>query len=46
MHADGVDACRTFLNNHNIQFDIATDIPTLMDFILTHNMSSFSHNKY
>ena len=26
-HADGVAACRTFHNKHNIQSDIATDIP-------------------
>ena len=25
-HADGVAACRTFLNKHDIQSDIATDI--------------------
>ena len=36
-HADGVAACRTFLNKHNIQSDIATDIPILIDFILRHN---------
>ena len=33
-HADGVAACRTFLNKHNIQPDISTDIPILIDFIL------------
>ena len=36
-HADGVAACRTILNKHNIQSDIATDIPILIDFIHKHN---------
>ena len=38
-------ACRTFLNKHNIQSDIATDIPILIDFILKHNTFTFN-NKY
>ena len=33
-HADGVVACRTFLNKHDIQSDIATDVPILIDVIL------------
>ena len=35
-HADGMAACRTFLNKHDIQSDIATDIPILIDFIHIH----------
>ena len=45
-HADGVAACRTFLNKHNIQSDIATDIPILMDFLLRHNTFTFNDKHY
>ena len=45
-HADGVTACRTFLNKHNIQSDIATDIPILIDFILKHNTFTFNDKYY
>ena len=45
-HADGVAACRAFLNEHNIQSDIATDIPILIDFILKHNTCTFIDKYY
>ena len=45
-HADGVAACRAFLNKHNIQSDIATDIPILIDFILKHNTFTFNDKYY
>ena len=34
-------ACRTILNKDNIQSDIATDIPILIDFIHKHNTFTF-----
>ena len=43
--ADGVAACRAFLHKHNIQSDIVTDIPILIDFILKHNTFTFN-DKY
>ena len=45
-HADGVAACRTFLNKHNIQYDIATDIPILIDFIIKHDTLTFNDKYY
>ena len=45
-HADGVAACRAFLNKHNIQSDIATNIPILIDFILKHNTFTFNDKYY
>ena len=45
-HADGVAACRAFFNKHNIQSDIATDIPILIDFILKHNTFTFNDKYY
>ena len=45
-HADGVAACRAFLNEHNIQSDIATDMPILVDFILRHNTFTFNDKYY
>ena len=45
-HADGVSACRAFLNKHNIQSDIATDIPILIGFILKHNTFTFDDKYY
>ena len=45
-HADAVAACRNFLNKHNIQSDIATDIPILIDFILRHNTFTFNDKYY
>ena len=39
-------ACRAFLNKHNIQSDIATDIPILIDFILKHNTFTFNDKYY
>ena len=45
-HADGVAACRTFVNKHNIQSDIATDIPILIDFIHKHNTFTFNDKYY
>ena len=44
-HAEGVAACRAFLNTHDIQCDIATDIPILVDFIHRHNTFTFN-DKY
>ena len=41
-HADGVAAFRAFLNKRNIQSDIATDIPILIDIILKHNTFTLS----
>ena len=45
-HADGVAACRALFNKHNIQSDIATDIPILLDFILKHNTFTFNDKYY
>ena len=45
-HVDGVAACRTFLNLHNIQSDIANDIHISIDFILKHNTFTFSDKYY
>ena len=45
-HADGVAACRAFLNKHSIQSDIATDIHILIDFILKHNTFTFNDKYY
>ena len=45
-HADGVAACRAFLNEHNIQSDIATDMPILVYFILRHNTFTFNDKYY
>ena len=45
-HADGVAACRAFLNKHNIQSDIANDITILIDFILKHNTFTFNDKYY
>ena len=45
-HADGVDACRTFPNKHDIQSDIATDNHILIDFILKHNIFTFNDKYY
>ena len=45
-HADGVAACRTYLSKHNIQSDIATDIPVLIVFMLKHNMFAFNDKYY
>ena len=44
-HVDGVTACQTFLNKHNIQCDIVTDILILIDFMLKCDAFSFN-NKY
>ena len=45
-HADGVTVCRTFLNKHNIQCYITTDIPILIDFILKHSTFTFNDKYY
>ena len=45
-HADGVAGWRTCINKHNIQSDIATDIPVLIVFILKHNMFAFNDKYY
>ena len=45
-HAYGVAACRTFVNKHNIQSDIVTDIPISIDFILEHNTFTFNDKYY
>ena len=41
-HEDGVAVCQTILTEHNIQSDIAGDMPILIDFILRHNTFSFN----
>ena len=45
-HADAVAACRNILSKHNIQSDIPTDIPILVDFILMHNTFIFNDEYY
>ena len=45
-HADGEAACRAFLNKHDIQSDIATDIHILIDVILKHNTFTFNDKYY
>ena len=42
-HADGVAACRTFVNKHNIQSEIAT---ILIYIILKHNTFTFNDKYY
>ena len=39
-------ACRTILNKHSIQSDIATDIPILIDIIHKHNTFTFIDEHY
>ena len=45
-HANVVAACRILLSKNNIQSDIATDIPILIYFILTHNTLAFNDKYY
>ena len=45
-HANGMAACRSFVNKHNIQSYIATDIPISMDFFPKHNTFTFSDKYY
>ena len=37
-HTDGVEACRSFLTMNTTDQTLINDIPTLVDFILKHNI--------
>ena len=45
-HSDGVEACRSFLTMNTIDQALINDIPTLVDFILKHNLFVFDDEQY
>ena len=45
-HSDGVEACRSFLTMNTIDQALINDIPTLVDFILKHNIFVFDDEQY
>ena len=45
-HSDGVEACRSFLTMNTTDQTLINDIPTLVDFILTHNLFVFDNKQY
>ena len=45
-HSDGVEACRSFLTMNTIDQALISDIPTLVDFILKHNLFVFDDEQY
>ena len=45
-HSDGVEACRSFLTMNTIDQTLINDIPTLVDFILKHNLFVFDDEQY
>ena len=44
--SDGVEACRSFLTMNAIDQTLINDIPTLVDFILKHNLFVFDDEQY
>ena len=45
-HTDGVEACRSFLTMYTTDQTLNNDIPTLVDFILKHNLCVFDDKQY
>ena len=45
-HSDGVEACRSFLTMNTTDQTLINDIPTLVDFILKHNLFVFDDKQY
>ena len=45
-HSDGVEACRSFLTMNTIDQALINDIPTLVDFILKHNLFVIDDEQY
>ena len=45
-HSDGVEACRSFLRMNITDQTLINDIPTLVDFILKHNLFVFDKKQY
>ena len=45
-HSDGVEACRSFLTISTTDQTLINDIPTLVDFILNHNLLVFDNKQY
>ena len=45
-HSDGVEACRSFLTMNITDQTLINDIPTLVDFILKHNLLVFDDKQY
>ena len=45
-HSDGVEACRLFLTINTTDQTLINDIPTLVDFILKHNLFVFDDEQY
>ena len=45
-HSDGVEACHSFLTMNTIDQALINDIPTLVDFILKHNLFVFDDEQY
>ena len=45
-HTDGINACRSFLNRHTTDPALINDIPTLIDYFLTHNLFKFNNDHY
>ena len=45
-HSDGVEACRSFITMNTIEQTLINDIPTLVDFILKHNLFVFDDEQY
>ena len=45
-HSDGVEACRSFLKMNTTDQTLINDIPTLVEFILKHNLFVFDDEQY
>ena len=45
-HSDGVEACRPFLTINTTDQSLVNDIPTLVDFILKHDLFVFDDKQY
>ena len=45
-HSDGVEACRSFLTMNTTDQTLINDIPTLVDFILKHNLFVIDDEQY
>ena len=46
LHSDGVEAFRSFLTMNTTDQILINDIPTLVDFILQHNLVVFDDKQY
>ena len=45
-HTDGVEACHSFFIMNTTDQTLINDIPTLVDFILKHNLYVFDDKQY